>query len=235
MWYVRRSRDRFSNEERKDAASTLGYALMTLSKLMSPITPFIAEEIYQGLKKYDKKLLESAHLENWPEYDATSISEKINTDMGKTREIVSMALEERAKVQIPVRQALGKLEITGVDVDEEYLQLIADEVNVKKIILKKGDHAEVKLDTAITPELEKEGYVRELTRRIQALRKDAQLKKEDRVILFIETMYDIKGYEKEIREKVGASSITWGKAPQEGVHTKVKIKDEDFTLAFKKV
>jgi len=208
---------------------------MSVTKLMAPIAPFIAEELYQGFRKHNKRLMESVHLESWPAYDATLISEKLNADMHKTREMVSMALEERAKAHIPVRQPLGKLEVHGVDLEEEFLQLIADEVNVKQIILKKGDVVQVKLDTTVTPKLEKEGYIRELTRHIQALRKEAQLKKEDRIVLYIDSTYDVKDYEKEIREKVGASTITWGKAPKEKIYTRINIKDEHFTIAFRKI
>ena len=235
LWYVRRSRERFSSDEKKDAMPTLAYALMTLAKLIAPISPFIAEEIYQGFRKNNKKLLESIHLEDWPSFDNTFISEKLNADMHKTRELTSMALEERAHAQIPVRQALNALEVTGVELDDEYLQLIADEINVKKVVLKKGDVIKVKLDTVITPELEKEGYARELTRHIQSLRKEEKLQKEDNIILYIESTYNLKTFEKEIREKVGASAITWGKAPKEKVYRGVKIKDEHFTIAFRKV
>ena len=235
LWYVRRSRERFSIDEKEDAVKTLAYVLVTLTKLLAPIAPFISEEIYQYFRSENKKLQESVHLEDWPAFDSTLISEKLNVDMNKVREIVSMALEERSKAKISVRQVLNKLEVEGCSLGKEYFKLIADEINVKNVIMKKEGQLKVALDTKVTPELEKEGYLRELTRRIQDLRKKSQLKKDDRIILFIETAYNLKEFENDIKKKVGASAITWGKAAHEKTFERVKIKDEQFTIAFRKV
>jgi isoleucyl-tRNA synthetase len=235
LWYIRRSRDRFSKKEKQATVQTLGHILITLAKIVSPIMPFIADEMYQQFKQANKKLLESIHLETWPTHDESLISETIEKNMDQTRQIVSMALEERSKAGIPIRQPLNILTIQGVNLTKEYTQLIADEINVKKVETKKGTTTKVTLDTKLTPALEQEGYMREITRRIQALRKKAGLKKEDTISLWIESTYNLKKFEQDIKNKVGAKKITFGKAPKEKSYEKIKIKDQEFKIACKKV
>ncbi len=232
-WYVRRSRDRFNSEgkEKQDAINTLGYVLVNLAKIIAPIMPFIAEDIYQVFKTRK----ESVHLDDWPVYDEKRTVLKINEEMKKTREIVSLALEERNKIQIPVRQVLAKLEVTGATLGNAYLDIIKEEINVKTIELKKGEVLQVKLDTKITPELEKEGYVRELTRKIQDLRKKAGLKKEDKISLVIDSVYNLSSHQEEIKKKVGATSINFTKIDKEYKHvSKERIKDHQFHIGLTK-
>ena len=152
--------------------------------------------------------------------------------MQKVREVVSLALDERNKVQIPVRQALAKLEISGVEIRKEFFYLILDEINVKKVELKKGEKIAVKLDTKITSELEREGYLREVTRKIQDLRKKAGLQKKDRIKLFINSKYNLKGFEKEIKEKCGASKVVFGELKNVKNRIKERIKDHEFEVGF---
>ena len=68
LWYIRRSRRRFqkpkNEKERNEAAAVLYYLLLNLIKIMAPLLPFLAEEIYQSLKM--KKMPESIHLCDWP-------------------------------------------------------------------------------------------------------------------------------------------------------------------------
>ncbi|MDP1728587.1 MAG: class I tRNA ligase family protein, partial [archaeon] len=233
-WYVRRSRDRFNSEgkEKEEAVNTLGFVLFNLSKILAPIAPFIAEDIYQTFKSKNKKLKESVHLETWPTFDAKLIVEKMNEEMIQVRAVVSVALEERNKVQIPVRQPLAKLEVYGSKIDDEYLQLIIDEVNVKKVEIKKGEKLEVKLDTKITKELEKEGYLREVFRKIQDLRKKAGLQKQDKIKLYVNAKYDLKAFAAEIRAKCGVSELVFGPLKNVKHQVKEKIKDHEFELGF---
>ena len=193
-WFVRRSRGRFKSEdnsEKQQAIKTLAFVLRNLSQIIAPITPFIAEEIHQLLRKDNKKAVnDSVHLENWPSFDSEKIDEKLHSTMDEVRIIVSKALDEREQVKIPVRQALSKLIIKkkNLSLTDEYLEIIKDEVNIKQILIKdEGDELICELDVTLTEELLQEGIIRDLIRKINGYRKEMNLTVKDRIILFIET------------------------------------------------
>ncbi|MEK7744344.1 MAG: class I tRNA ligase family protein, partial [Elusimicrobiota bacterium] len=96
-WYVRRSRDRMKGEDVADRAAaieTLRQCLFTLSKLMAPFAPFLAESLYKQVGGP----LASVHLEEWPVSDSALIDEVVLEEMGRTRSLVSRALERRSEV-----------------------------------------------------------------------------------------------------------------------------------------
>ena len=173
-WYLRRSRDRFSKG--KEAEKTLKFVLNEFSKIVAPILPFISEKIYQTIN-----LKESVHLQNWPKENKKRINKKLEMNMSLTREVVSLALKEREISKISLKQPLAELKISGVNLSKEYLELIKEEINVKSIQIKSGGKISVKLDTKMTPELEAEGYAREMSRKVQAFRKQLGLQKKDKV------------------------------------------------------
>jgi isoleucyl-tRNA synthetase len=177
LWYIRRSRRRLqkpeSRKELKEASETLGYVLEVLNKLTAPFIPFLSEEICKSLgSKY------SVHLADWPKASRKLIDKALNQKMEEARRIVRMALAERAKAGIKVRQPLRKLEIPQ-KLTKELLELIKEEVNVKDIAFGRA----LKLDTKITPELKEEGIVRETIRCIQEMRKRAGLKPKDKILI----------------------------------------------------
>ena len=130
--------------------------------------PFVAEEIYQKIKS--EKDLESVHLCDWP--SAIECDKNLLEEMRKVREVVSSSLELRQKAGHKVRQPLALLTIPE-QFSQELLDIIADEVNVKKVEVKEG--SEIELDTKITPELQEEGMVRDAIRSIQEWRKENNL------------------------------------------------------------
>ncbi|MEM0437905.1 MAG: isoleucine--tRNA ligase [Candidatus Micrarchaeia archaeon] len=191
-WYVRRSRERFKSEnvaERTEAVRTLAYVLHTTARLLAPISPFLPEHIYQSFRKSGAKLEESVHLDKWPAYNEALILGEIDEKMALARTIVSMALEQREKAKVAVRQVLPRLAINGATLSDEYLAIIRDEVNVREAVLADTAAKEVSvvLDTTITPELRIEGLARDLTRKINSYRKELKLTIKDRVVLFVET------------------------------------------------
>ncbi len=166
VWYLRRSRDRLKGNDADDKAfalATLRYTLRTLALAMAPAMPFYAEYLWQAVKEDDD--VQSVHLGKWPE---TGEADKVVlSSMSFVRSVVSRALEARTAVGIKVRQPLSKLSIPE-RLETEYLQIIADEVNVKEVIHSVSPAAEtVILDTELTPELVAEGNVRELMRAVQ--------------------------------------------------------------------
>lgn len=181
-WYLRRSRERIRNGD-KDALRVLSYTLKTLAKLLAPFAPFAAEDLYQKLRSNTDS--QSVHLEGWPiVLDGKPMSsdspvllswDEAIGGMLIARNVVSLALEQRQKSNIKVRQPLSKLEIKNT-LGTEYLEIIRDELNVKEIIINPNLETEISLDTNITPELEEEGKVRDAIRAVQEWRKEQGLK-----------------------------------------------------------
>lgn len=136
-WYVRRSRERFwSNEfnlDKKSAYVTLYEVLVTLSKLMAPFAPFIAEDIYLNLTHGNQ--MESVHLEMYPEADETLIDPELEERMGLVITIVSLGRSVRNKVQIKIRQPLRKMMVNDKykHILSNMENLIKEELNIKEI------------------------------------------------------------------------------------------------------
>ncbi len=176
-WYLRRSRERMKDGD-KDAFATLAHVLQGFAKILAPFAPFIAEHMWQQFRRENDS--ESVHLSSWPETDVESMNgenlARLIEPMARVREIVSQALEARDVAKIKVRQPLARLEIPRSNLGKEFLQLIAEEVNVKEVV--EGDR--LSLDTAITDELREEGMLREAVREIQAFRKEQKLNPKDR-------------------------------------------------------
>jgi isoleucyl-tRNA synthetase len=144
-WYLRRSRRRFwkseSDADKQAAYSTLYTALVTLSKLLAPAMPFLAEELYQNLVlSVDKFAPESVHLASWPEYEAAAIDEALNGDMALVMRLVSLGHAARQKANRKVRQPLSEVAFSVGNLAERkavemFADLIADELNVKRVRL----------------------------------------------------------------------------------------------------
>lgn len=236
-WYIRRSRDRFKGEDEADkqaAFSVTQYVLLEFSKAIAPITPFIAESIFQKVRGEDCE--ESVHLEKWPSVPKTfwgklKIDSRILEDMKKIREIVSLGLEARQKAGIKVRQPLQKLFVKiGINL-HRYEGIIKDELNVKEVVVDIDMKDMVGLDLQITPLLKQEGDFRELLRGVQDIRKKENLTPSDSITITIET--DDKGkdlitqFEDQFKKTVLAKELTFSSAP--GGH-EIKIDNLSFKI-----
>lgn len=174
-WYLRRSRDRL-REGDKDARATLYVVLKTISKYLAPFAPFFAESMFQKLRLETDA--ESVHLESWP--SMSNVSDSIEEEMKEARLAVTAALEARSRANIKVRQPLKTL-VLQKHIPDEYKAIIADEVNVKEVLIDPSLEGEIKLDVLITEELREEGVLRELVRLIQDTRKEKGLSPTDMV------------------------------------------------------
>jgi isoleucyl-tRNA synthetase len=144
-WYLRRSRRRFwkseSDTDKQAAYTTLYTALVTLAKLLAPAMPFLAEEMYRNLVcMVDAKAPESVHLSVWPKADESLIDEALNQDMVIVMKMVSLGHNARQKANRKVRQPLAEVAFALGRPEERhavetYADLIADELNVKKVRL----------------------------------------------------------------------------------------------------
>lgn len=187
-WYLRRSRERFKSEiskDKKEVSDTMAFVLREFSKIIAPVMPFIAEEVYLSITQDKEK--ESVHLENWPDLGKIKIDSVVLDNMSRTREVVSKALDLRQGAGIKVRQPLKSLVLED-KLSEEYLSIISDEVNVKEVIFGK----EISLDTNMTPDLLEEGLAREVIRAIQDARKKEDCNPNDKVGIRVFTSENLK-------------------------------------------
>ncbi|HEU0295650.1 MAG TPA: isoleucine--tRNA ligase [Anaerolineales bacterium] len=144
-WYLRRSRRRFwkseSDSDKQAAYSTLYTALVTVSQLLAPTMPFLAEELYQNLvRSVDGSAPESVHLAKWPEVLPEMIDESLNRDMALVMKLVSLGHSARQKANRKVRQPLAEAAFSVGNVAERkavenYTDLFVDELNVKYVRL----------------------------------------------------------------------------------------------------
>lgn len=150
-WYVRRSRRRFWKTgdvaDSESAFHTLYTCLVTLSKLLAPFTPFVAEELYQNLvRSWDSTAPESVHLERWPEADLRWRDEQLEAETRLVMRLVSLGRAARAKAGVKVRQPLQQVLIKLRSADErEAIERLADqlldELNVKELVFIESEAA----------------------------------------------------------------------------------------------
>lgn len=229
-WFVRRSRRRFWKSEddgdKNNAYRTLHYVLLKLSVLLAPFTPFLAEELYQKLGGGN----ESVHLLDWPvNYTA---DELVLKEMATVREYVNQALSLRASERVKIRQPLASVTVPTLGTAVNFEDILTEELNVKKVI----QGSELALDFEITPDLRREGLMREIIRHVQAARKAAGLNVDDRISL------SLKSDSSELEEAIEEHSKTIAEETlteefvdvKDGYETTVKVEEEELDICLKK-
>ena len=144
-WYIRRSRTRFwadeDSQDRKDAFSTLHFALLNLTKITAPFVVFISDAIYKELKTDDMPA--SVHLLDWPKYEKSNRDENLENQMKYVQRAVSIGHSLRKEYKLKVRQPLAKAYIEADSKILNYLEkqkhLIKEELNVKEVVLLKDE------------------------------------------------------------------------------------------------
>lgn len=141
-WYVRLNRRRFWKGEfefdKICAYQTLYECLITISKLIAPISPFFSDEIYRNLQKNNPNLNQSVHSANYPTLENNLIDITLEEKMKLAQEICSIGLSLRKKENIKVRQPLQRILIPILKKEDKELiesiqQIILTELNIKEI------------------------------------------------------------------------------------------------------
>jgi len=173
--------------ERSDEVySILEEIRLGMIKLLAPVCPFVTEKIWQDLRENKIVKEESIHLASLPDADEKKIDKKLEAEFSSMLKIIETGLRERDKAQIGLKWPLAKAIISCEDkISKELEKIIVRQLNVKKIDVKKDKELKVELDLKMTPELEAEGYAREISRAVQAERKKAGLVKGDLIELEI--------------------------------------------------
>jgi len=327
--YIQLTRDKANSDDEEDrnvVLDTVYHCMLAITKIMSPLCPFITEQIYQNLKTEFGLSQESVHDFEWPAYDEKLIDKELEQRFDIVKTVLQSILSAREKSDLGVRWPVGEV-VAVTDNDEakkairEFEETIKVQTNIKKLtvvenfpaikitikadytkigpdfgdaapqiiaaitttspeaILKKilkghkyimtvdgkeieltQEHFIIKrdvpdmytegefrngftyLDKTRTKELDAEGMCRELMRKVQAMRKEVGLVKQDRIGLFIqvdeETVNSLKPWNDMIKDKVGANqmNLTYNEPAKMHQHKKkVKVKDKEFMVEFDKL
>jgi isoleucyl-tRNA synthetase len=214
-WYIRRSRDRVGpgaskGKDKEVCYQTFFTVLETLSRLLMPYTPFLADAIYTNLTGN-----ESVNLADWPKKPKSKdINKELLNQMALVRKICEQAHAQRKINELAVKQPLSSVTVEisdslALEENKDFLQLIKEEINVEKVIFKKGEALSVELDTELTADLVKKRQTREVIRLIQQKRKDAGCKLDEIVDVTLPSWP--KEYEDVIKAKTLVGKITKGK------------------------
>jgi isoleucyl-tRNA synthetase len=230
-WYVRRSRRRFwssapeAGADKQAAYATLYTVLETLARLIAPFMPFLSERMHRNLTGHETGdplpgAPDSVHLTDYPSADPAWEAPELLGQMARLRRLVEDGLGERERAGIGVRQPLSSATLRGERLAPELEAIFADELNVKAITyapVAEGGHEGVGLDTVITDALRLEGLVRDVSRKVNELRKRAGLNLDDRIRLLVDADGDlrraIEAHREHLMAEVLATEIAFGRDP----------------------
>ena len=137
-WYVRRSRSRFwskgMEQDKINAYMTLYTALVTTCKVIAPMLPFMAEDMYQNLvRNVDETAPRSVHLCDFPNAHEEMIDTILERKMDEVLKIVVLGRAARNTANIKNRQPIGHMYVKAEFLPEFYQKIILDELNVKNV------------------------------------------------------------------------------------------------------
>jgi isoleucyl-tRNA synthetase len=266
-WYVRRSRRRFwrsENDADKLAAyNTLYQCLVTLSKLLAPFTPFLADELYQNLVLVaSPDAPESVHLADFPVADESKIDKRLSADIQLAMRVASLGRAARSQAGIKVRQplpvnyfgfsSLGPALSSSL---ERITPQLLDELNVKELkwdsfekvaALEKEGYvvsSEATINSAINPaipdQFKAEGMAREVVHRLQTMRRSAGFEIADHIVIHYQGDEHIRKVMTEFAAYVMQETLSeqlLEKAPEPGAFTEShKLGEHKVSLSVKRL
>ncbi|MCL2509824.1 MAG: class I tRNA ligase family protein, partial [Methanomassiliicoccaceae archaeon] len=232
-WYVRLVRDRSWSEgsdafdDKMASYFVLHHAIMNTALLLAPLTPHISEEIYQHMGGTKP----SVHMEDWVTYDESLFDDGLERSMYLIQNIIEVVAAERAKMGSKLRWPLKQIFIESDDANliavfEEVLKqqgnikeirYTASDSDVKGLEAAEFDGGKIFIDFSVTPEIEAEGYARELIRRIQQMRKDMKLNVEQYINCEVSAEPRLVelfgGWAEHISSEVRAKSLVFTESP----------------------
>lgn len=224
------------------AKQTILECYTTIIKLISPMIPFVSEKVWQELKTKEIVNEESVHLCNWPKPSKKLINNDLEENFKLILEIIEKGLSIRDKAQIGLKWPLREAKIkSDKKISKDIQEIIKSQLNIKEIKLLEGKELEIELDTKLTPELEAEGYAREISRKIQDSRKKAGFIKTDKIKLGLILDEDLKKRIEKlkilIKERTNSSEILTENINEAEYNNKFedKIKDKKIIILFKKI
>lgn len=263
-WYVRRSRRRFwkseSDVDKMSAYSTLYQCLVTLSKLLAPFMPFIAEAIYQNLvRSAYPDAAESVHHTDFPVADHSMLDPALAEHTRLVMKVASMGRAARSKASIKVRQPLPKVIIkTPSRSQREGLRALSsqllEELNVKEVDFVDQDDGlldgagyssvvdgdiVVAVSIDIPQELIEEGLAREVVHRLQTMRRNAGFDIADHIVTYYQAESPLKDAIEHLAGYIKQETLSrqlLPDTPHEAAHVeKCKIHGHQITLAVRKL
>ena len=205
-WYIRRSRDRVgasvADKNDRDAFfSTCNTVLITLCKIIAPVTPFISEEIFRNLTDS-----ESVHLELWPDVEKEYIDSTLEAEMTMAQELSTAINSFRKENSIKVKIPLKKLTYNGVKLSEEVLAVVKSETNTEELTFEaEKETFEIVGDPSEKNQNIEAGQARDIIRNIQKKRKELATTMTQMVEVGLPAWP--KPYEDEIKRKALVSKL----------------------------
>ena len=257
-WYVKLIRDRSwtededSQNDKLASYCTLYYAIMQTALTMAPIAPHISEEVYRHMG--GKKA--TVHMEDWPLPNESFMRDDIENNMSMIQELVEIIATERAKMGSKLRWPLKKVSIVGKtpassDAVRMFEDVLKQQGNVKSVEYITPDKlpcdkeavkytdGQIVIDFDITPEIEAEGYTRELIRRIQQMRKDMKLNVEDYIEIQVSAEETLLGYfgtwKDFVINEVRAKSMSFADDPKGDEVKNWDVTGKDITIGIAKL
>lgn len=210
-WYIRRGRDRVwvNSEDEEDKSYfyiTLNFVFENLAVILSPILPFLSEEIYTNLTQF-----ESVHLAQWPHIDEKLIDTSLNSAMNDAREVASIILMNRKLKNIPIStKPLLRVGYKGPrELSDEIKKIVSEETNIDEIIYEgaseSGAYEPGSFDVSDKNINIEKGKAREIRRKIQAARKVLNTNLDEKVDVYLPE-WPIN-FEKEIKKKALVNNL----------------------------
>ncbi|MEK6890608.1 MAG: isoleucine--tRNA ligase [Nanoarchaeota archaeon] len=223
--------------EREDIKEIVGEVLEKTSLLIAPFAPYISEFIYKEFSK------DSVHLSSWPKSNEKAIDLKLEEEFVEVLKIIEAGLFERDKIKIGLKWPLGKAIVYGKKkISKESIGIINEQLNVKEVEFILGEEINIAYDLKMTPDLESEGYARNISRSVQALRKKIGLVKSDNIELVVildkNLLNLIKRQERFIKDRTNSIKITLSDRSDKlsgFADDKIEIKNNLINIYIKKV
>jgi isoleucyl-tRNA synthetase len=253
-FYIKLIRDRVwvseSGKDKSAALSVLYESLLTVSKLLAPITPFISEEIHQNLSSNTKSIFTS----DWPKIDKKKFDKELEEEIEICRKIIDACLSARQgtniKLRWPVREFLIQSEdkkvVSAVKDLKDIITFISNSKSIHIIKeISGGEYSEVEFDfgkvfvsKVLDKDLLEEALLRELTREIQEMRKKNRFQVKETIVLSLKSDQNtnklLEKLSKTLEKEVGAKEINIGELKGDFT-SKLQFEDKSIEIAFDKI